>query len=148
MKIALTKDIEQPVDRVFDIFTDLEGAADRIEGIKSLDVLTSGPVGKGTRFRETRVMFKRDATEEMTITSFEPNQRYSVDCLSCGCHYETVFEFLPKGSSTRVEVTLQMKPVTFMAKLMSPLGRLFAGTALKCFERDLDDLKTSLERSR
>src|SRR5437016_2004343 len=71
---TISKQIDAPLDTVFGLFTNLAEAPRRIKGIKNLEVLTPGPVGVGTRFKETRVMFGRDCTEEMQITAFEPGR--------------------------------------------------------------------------
>ena len=54
-------------ERVFALFTDLAHAPDNIRAIKKLELLTPGPMCMGTRFRETRVMFGKEATEEMEV---------------------------------------------------------------------------------
>ena len=146
MKIQTERFVTRPVEDVFAVFTDLDGAAERIRGIQKLEVLTEGPVGKGTRFRETRIMFRREATEEMEITDFRPNESYAIGAESCGCVYRTEFRFSPNGSGTQVQVEMDARPVSFLAKLMSPLGRLMAGSMKKCFDQDLDDLKAALEQ--
>lgn len=147
MKLTITKRIERPVAAVFGVFTDLANAPKRIHGIKKLEVLTPGPVGVGTRFRETRIMFKREATEEMWITAFEPNRSYSVGGESCGCKFLTEFRFTPEGGGTRVDVEMRTLATTFFAKLMAPLGALMSGPMKKCFDQDLEDLKGALEKA-
>ena len=144
---TIKKRFEAPPERVFEVCTDLRNAARHINGIKKLEVLGDGPIGVGTRFRETRVMFKRECTEEMTITQFEPNKSYSLGATNCGCEYQTTFEFHPTGTSTRVDVTFKSIPKTLFAKLMSPLGRLLCGTMKKMFDRDMEDLKAYAERN-
>lgn len=145
MNLTIVKRIAAPVEHVFDVFTAFERAADNVSGIKSLQVLTDGPVGVGTRFRETRTMFGRDSTEEMEITRFEAGRCYAVEAESCGAHFRTLFTFTPGGSVTEVRCDLSTRPLTLFARVMSPLGVLFAGTMKKCFESDLDDLKRVCE---
>ena len=53
MSICLSKTIDAEPAEVFDRITDLHNAAERIEAITHLEVLTEGPIGAGTRFRET-----------------------------------------------------------------------------------------------
>ena len=89
--ITVVKIIDAPLDRVFEVFTDLPGTPGRISAITKLEVLTDGPIGVGTRWRETRVMFGREATETMEITAIDPPRSYSAAANSCGCHYETMF---------------------------------------------------------
>ena len=144
-RITLTKDIEAQPERVFAVFTDFEKAPQAVTGIERLELLTDGPVGKGTRFRETRIMFKREATEEMEITAFDPGQGYTVEAESCGSHFKTDFRFVPIGRGTRVEMEVDCKPTTFMAKVMSPISALMMGPMKKCIQKDFDDLRAHVE---
>ena len=140
MKLELNQSVNAPAEVVFAVATDLDRWAENIGGITKIERLTEGPVGVGTRFRETRVMFKKEATEEMEFTAFEPNRRYQLSAESCGCSYVTDFRFVPSDAGTRVEMEMNTKPLTFFAKLMSPLGKLMAGTMKKCVMDDLSDL--------
>ena len=131
--------------QVFDAISDLEHAADRIQGIQKIEVLTGGPMAKGTRWRETRMMFKKECTEEMEITEFDPPHGYRVGAQGCGCLYDTRFSVTPDGDETIVEMSFQATPTTFMGKLMLPLGKLMQGTMKKMINQDLNDLKTHIE---
>ncbi|MCB9846824.1 MAG: SRPBCC family protein [Phycisphaeraceae bacterium] len=133
-----------PPDRVFAEFTDLHRLTDRIESITGMEVLTDGPFGVGTRWRETRVMFGREHTEEMWVAEFTPGRGYAVLAESCGCQYRTEFTFAPSGAATEVSMRFSAKPLTFMAKVMSPLGFLFSGMMKKAMRKDFDDLRRAL----
>ena len=133
--------VAAPPDRTFAVFSDLEKAAERASGIKSLELLTPGPVQKGTRFKETRVMFGKEASETMEITGFEPGRSYTTEAASCGCHYKTIMDFLPDAKGTRVVMSMTATPQTFMAKIMSPLmSFMMKGAAKKCILQDFQDL--------
>ena len=138
---SLTKRVSGSPEEVFSIYADLGNAAERISGITRVEILDEGPVGVGTRFRETRVMMGREATEEMEVTAFEPPSSYTVECLSHGTHYVSVFTFEDAGEGeTDVTVRFDAFPRSFLAKLLSPLGALMMGTVRKCTQGDLDDL--------
>ena len=145
MKIQLNETVNAPVEKVFGIFSDFHRAAERVDGIESIEVLTDGPIGVGTKFRETRIMFGKSSTEEMEVTSFEPNQSYTVEADSCGAHFQTLFHFRPEGDHTLVEMEMQTRADTLFAKLMSPLGFLMAGTMKKCIQSDITELKHHCE---
>ena len=148
MNVSVTKRFNAPPNVVWAVLTDLENAPQRISAIKRLEILTKGPVGKGTRWRETRIMFKREATEKMEITEWNPPRSYTVEANSCGAHFKSTItcEHDPNAAGgTLVTFTMMTKPLTFMAKLMSPLGVLMKGACVKAFEKDLDDLKRSVE---
>ena len=137
--------IAAPISQVFAVFTDFAGAPDRISGIQSLEVLTDGPVGTGTRFRETRVMFGKEATEEMEITAFEPDRSYRVEAESQGCRFETTFDFESVEGGTDVTMVFTGYAQSLLAKLMTPLTWIMAGATRKLIEADLDDLKSYCE---
>lgn len=144
-KIEIHETFDAPADKVFAIFTDLPSASENITAITAMEMLTEGPVGKGTRWRETRVMFGKEHTEEMWIDDFRPGQGYTVHANSCGCLYETDFSFTPAGAgATEVTMRFNAKPLTLMARLMIPLGWLFAGTMKKCMRQDFDDIRRKL----
>lgn len=134
-------------DRVFALFTDLRNAPGRVKGITALEVLTDGPIRKGTRFRETRTMFGRSCTETMEITGFDAPRSYTVAASSGGCLCQTRFDFRPDSAGTAVEFTFTATAQTFLARLMSPLFRLMASTCRKAVERDMADLKAAAEGS-
>ena len=43
-----------PIEKVFRYFSDVEHAPAHVSGIKRIDMLTTGPIGLGSRWRETR----------------------------------------------------------------------------------------------
>ncbi len=141
----LTSRVEAPIDAVFDLFSDIPRADEMIDAIVKIEMLTDGPVGVGTRWRETRMMFKREATEEMQVTAFDPGKSYTVGCASCGCEYESTWRFESEGGATLVEFEMGWRPVSFLAKVMSPLGRLMAPMMKKCFMKDFAALKALAE---
>jgi len=146
--MTMSKQIDAPVETVFDLCSDLRNAAERIRGIVRLEVLTDGPIRVGTRFRETRIMMRKECTEEMEIVEFTPPRSYTVACESCGCAYRTQFRFVPDGRGTRVDFDWSWQPLTFFAKLMMPLGKLMMGTMKKCIDNDLEDMKKAAEQAR
>ena len=144
--LKLTETVNAPSERVFEVFSNFPQAAENVDGIKSVEMLTDGPVGVGTRFKETRVMFGKEATEEMEVSRFEPNQLYTVSAESCGAKFDTTFHFVPKSErQTEVEMEMNIQSVTMFAKLMSPLSFLMRGTMKKCLMADVDDLKRLCE---
>lgn len=144
-RMTVSTHIAAPQQEVFALLADLEGAADRIEAIQKIELLTDGPVGKGTRWRETRRVFKREATEELEISAFDPPNGYDVTCESCGCTFTTRIRCTPEGGGATVTMSMQSKANTFVAKLMRPLGFLMAGAMKKCVAKDLEELKRHAE---
>lgn len=138
--------IDASPQRVFDQITDLASAPQRISAIKRLEVLTDGPMGPGTRWRETRVMFGREATEEMEITEFRPGESYTSEAASCGCLYRCTLAVAPEGSGSRLMASFEATPMTFVARLMGALTMpLMRKAVVKAFDQDLAGIKASVE---
>ncbi len=134
-------------DRVFEIYSDIRRVADRVDAIKNIEMLTPGPVGQGTRFRETRVVFKKEHNEELEFVEFVPGKSYTVGCTSCGAEYRTRYDFRPEGSGTRVDVVMQITAMTLGAKLFAPLGFLMSKSMRKCLEADMVALDKVFEKT-
>jgi hypothetical protein len=154
--LTITKRIHAPVDVVFDVASDLGRAAENFRAIEKIEVLTQGAVGAGTRWRETRRMMGREATETIEFTAFDRPRSYTAGCESCGAYLETAFRFeaasgtTPDAESatpgTDVTVETRWEARSLLAKLMSPVTSLLFGKMMRgCIEADLEDLKRAAE---
>ena len=70
---------------------------------------------------------------------------FTLESFSCGCHYHVRHRFLPDISGTCVRIEMDMRPVSLIAKLMSPLSLLMSVPIKKLIEADLNDLKSVAE---
>lgn len=148
-KFTISRRFDATPKTTFDVLTDLSRVVERIRGIVKVQVLTEGPIGVGTRWNETRIVFKKQGTVELEITEFDPPSFFRVEADSCGCRYRTDFTITPDSGGANVEMMFAAQPLTFMAKLMAPLGKLMLKSCMKAFEQDLDDLQAAAEgRSR
>lgn len=146
-RFTMAKRVAAPVDTAFDAASDLERAAEQIHAIEKIELLTPGPIGVGTRWRETRKMMGHEATETLEIAAFDRPRSYTIGCESCGSHFETTFRFAAAADdATDVSVEVNCEPRSFMATLMAPLGNLvFAKMMRKCMDADLEDIKRAAE---
>jgi len=146
--VEVRRHVAATVQRVWDVATDLAGSPQVIRGIDAVEVLTPGPFGVGTRWRETRTMMGRSATEEMTVTAVEPQRSYRVEAASRGAHYVSTFTFTPStDGGTDVATTFGGRPTSTVARVLgavtAPLGRFAVTRAL---EQDLVDIAAAAER--
>lgn len=144
--IVLSIVINRTPGTVFDAFTDIERWPERMTAIKRVERLTDGPVGTGTRFRETRVMFGREATETMAVTRFEPPRLFTLETLSGGARYLATHEFVAEGAgATRVTLRFEATPLTFAARVMGILMRPLIRKMCSAMNDDLVQMKASIE---
>lgn len=149
MDVGIEQRIAAPPQRVFELFTDLRRADQRLRGIDKLEVLTDGPIREGTEFRETRSVLGQTRTETLRVTAFDPPRRYTVTGESCGVRFDTTFTFEPSddGRATHVRMHLHSTSLTVLATLMTPLSALSAGSIEGMMRQDLDDLRAACEPS-
>ena len=137
--------VAAPPERVFAAATDLANLPETMSGIDSVEVLSDGPFGAGTRWRETRTLYGRQATEEMWVTGFDPPRSYVVEAESHGAHYRTEITFAPEGDGTRVTFVFGARPVSFVARLFSIFSGMMMKGVKKALAQDLEDLKRVAE---
>jgi carbon monoxide dehydrogenase subunit G len=147
-EVAVSRTIAAPPERVWSVLTDLENAPRHVSAIQNVEVLTPGPFGVGTRWRETRTMFGRAATEEMTITTSEPPSRYVAEADSAGTHYVTEFALAPAGAGgTQATMTFRGEPRGPLAKIASvTIGWMMRGSMAKAMRKDIDELAQVCEQ--
>lgn len=144
--VRLKERVNAPAKHIFGVMTDISNSPEHISGINSVDMLSEGPVGVGTRWKETRVMFGKEATEEMWITEFVENESYTVEAESCGAKYKTLFKFEHVDNyTTDVNMEMQVTPVSFAAKLMAPLSFFMKGMVVKAIRKDIKDASAVCE---
>jgi uncharacterized membrane protein len=133
-------------DEVWAVFTDLERAPQRVSGIHAVEVLTSGPMQLGTRWRETRTLGGRQATEELAVTAFEPPERYVVEAEARGARYRSEFRFRSDGDATEVTAAFEVEALGVLARIVAAtFGRAAARSVGRAMADDLRDLKRALE---
>lgn len=143
--ITVQRHVNAPIDRVFDLASDFASAPGRVRGIKKVEMLTPGPVGVGTRFRETRIMFKKEASETMEVLAFDRPRSYTLGATNCGCEYRTTFRFTPAAGGTDVAFHFEARPLTFMARILGFLFAFMIKACAKEVEKDLADIAAAAE---
>lgn len=136
--------------RVWEALTDL-GAMDRVlSGVTKVEVLTEGVFGVGTRWRETRRMFGKEATEEMWVTASVPPERYVVEAASHGSRYVSKWVLRADGpTTTTVLMTFSAEPTGAVTGLLAKvMGGVGARAVRKAVAKDLDDVAAWVEGRR
>lgn len=147
MAVEVSEIINAPIERVFAASTNIPSAAGFISGINDIEMLTDDPVGRGTKWRETRTMFGRTASETMWITEWDPPTRYVVEARSHGTHYLTPITLESLGEDrTKITMSFGATPESFMAKIMMKIFSGMTKHVCKALQQDLTDLKAYCEQ--
>lgn len=144
--LIVSRVIKAPCGAVFAHLTTPERWPDAISAIEAVEVLTPEPFGLGSCFRETRTMFGRQASEDMTVAALDPPKRMLLTANNHGVRYEKEHFLEETDEGTRLTLSFSGEPQTLINRLTGRVMWLLMGNMLrKMLERDLDDLKRSLE---
>jgi hypothetical protein len=133
------------VERVFEVFTDVERSAERVSNIQKIQMLTVGDVKLGSRWLETREVFGRPDSAEMEVTAFERNRTYTITHRKAGARIDAVFAFAPEDEGTRVEVEFILGSDGLPPGALGPVRLAIANKVRDVIGHDLEDLKAAIE---
>ena len=145
--ITVANQIAAPLQRVFELFTDVGSGSPHVAGIKKIEMTTPGRFGLGTKWLETRELLGITDSAEMEVTAFERDKTYTITHHKGGLRIDTVFWFEPVGDATKVTVEFEIESDGLPPGLLAPLNWAIAGKVRDVLGHDLADLKTSLETS-
>jgi carbon monoxide dehydrogenase subunit G len=148
-QLSLTKHIAAPPERVWSILTDLDDSPRTISAITSVERLSADQgLQVGTRWRETRTMFGKEATEVMEVTAVDPGSSYVVEAESGNVHYRSRLSVEPSGEGSVLTMTFHGEPRGALTKFVAAtVGKLMQGATRKALAKDLDDIARAAESS-
>lgn len=148
MQINVSEKISAPRERVWKLITDADRWEEVISGIVDVEILERPVSGNvGLRWRETRMLFGKEAIETMTISAEEPGQWYEVLADNHGTAYRTRVSVDGSNGQTTLSMQFTATPLTLPARLMSGLGYLFRGQVRKMLQQDLADIRQASEHT-
>lgn len=124
-RITVSRTVSAPVARVFAAVTDVERLPESNPDVVRVEFLPDRRSGAGTRFREARLSTGREMVTELEITELVLNERPRFVTDAGGTVWDTVFTFRPEGapagSATTLEIRLEARPHTLLARIVTPL---------------------------
>jgi hypothetical protein len=143
VNIVITKSKED----VWSAITDFERCGDFISSIINLEVLNRPETGLvGLKWKETRLMFGKEATETMWITDAVENQYYFTRAESHGAVYISRLILTEDRGRTTLTMSFLSAPQSMAAKVFAPLmGVLLKKSMERELLKDLVDIKRYVE---
>jgi hypothetical protein len=146
MIVETSINIHASKEAIWDAITDIENAAKMIRCIDQIEILEKPLRGiVGLKWRESRTMFGKKATEVMWITDAVPNESYHTRAESHGFVYVTKLRITSNINDCQLTMTFESTPQTLMARFLSIPMLFFRSAITKAIQKDLDDIKTTVE---
>jgi len=152
-RVVVTRTVDAPVGLVWRRFADLAGRGTRLSDVESVEVLTPGEFGAGTRWRETRRAGRRGSvTEELVVVAAEPGRSGTIALAETGAPYRLTYTFTPievgpQRGCTTVSVVYEGSAHGLTNRFFSFfLGGFDARTVEGALRHDLDALAAACRR--
>jgi carbon monoxide dehydrogenase subunit G len=152
-KTTLTHHVNASPDKVWTVISDIPGSAATLSGVDSIQMLSEGAYGEGTRWKETRTMMGRAETVEMWVSQAEPPSptragTTTVKALQGGADYTTRFILAERDGGTDLTLTFGAQVVrpTLLSKVMLALfGRIGMSITRKALAKDVAEIAAKAE---
>ncbi|MEV7606315.1 SRPBCC family protein [Paenarthrobacter sp. NPDC089322] len=145
---TLTQHINASPEKVWAVISDIPGSAATISGIDSIQMLSEGPYGEGTRWKETRTMMGRQETVEMWVSQTDPPRSTTVKALQGGADYTTRFNLAERDGGTDLTLTFGadvVKPTLLSKITMALFGKIGMSMTRKALSKDLAEIAAKAE---
>ena len=113
--------IEASVETVFNVASDFNNSVFIMDNVVGIELLTEGPVQKGTKIKEVREVRGRTIESILVFTEYVANQKYSVKSENNGIFIEYHYSFHPQDSGTVVNFEGFIRTKGFKNTLLKPI---------------------------
>lgn len=145
---SLTQHVNASTDKVWAVISDIPGSAATLSGITSIQMLSQGPYGEGTRWKETRTMMGRAETVEMWVARADPPRSTTVKAVQGPTDYTTRFTLVERDGGTDLTLTFSadvLNPSRMTGLLMALFGKLGMRITRKALAKDLAEIAAKAE---
>ena len=136
--------IKASKEMVFDTIAHIENFSKAIPHIVNVEFYTETRQGVGTRFKETRIINKREASTVLEVTEYIENESIRLVSDSGGTIWDTAFTVKESSGAVDLKMVMDAQPKNFFARLSIPLIKNMLKKAL---DADLASTKIYCEKS-
>jgi carbon monoxide dehydrogenase subunit G len=134
--------IDKPIKDVFAFAANPNNMTKWNSAVVSLEQITPGAVGVGTKFKSVGEMVGRRIEGEMQVTAYEPDTKCGYQVNAGPMQVNLTLTFKTVGTGTKISLNAQGNPAGFF-KLAEPM---MAGRVKSLMEENLARLKAVLEK--
>lgn len=141
-KISVTTMIDASSEKVFQTVSDIRNFSKAVPDIVDVEILSDVTNGKGTRFRETRIMNGKKASTVLEVTEYVENERIRLVADSHGTVWDSIFTVTESDGQTELKLEMEAKAYKLLSKLLNPLMK---GAMKKALQKDMEAVKSYCE---
>jgi len=134
--------IDKPVKDVFAFVTNPNNMSKWNSAVVSMQQITPGPVGMGTKFKNVGEMLGRRIEGEMQVVAFEPDTKYGFQMNAGPMQVNVILTFKTVGTGTKLNLNAQGNP----AGVFKLAEGVMQGRVKSMMEENLARLKSVLEK--
>jgi carbon monoxide dehydrogenase subunit G len=135
--------INAPKELVFQTVAHIENFSKAIPHIIKVEFLSEIHSGVGTRFKETRLMNKREASTELEVTQYLENESIRLVSDAGGTIWDTEFKVKEADDGVELRMVMDAKPKHILARFTTSLIKNMLQKAL---DADLRSVKEYCEK--
>jgi polyketide cyclase/dehydrase/lipid transport protein len=141
--VSVTKLINAPEEKVFMAVSDISNLPKTNPDIIKIEFQSDLKSGIGTKFRETRIMNRKESVTDLEVTEYEENSYIRMVADSHGTIWDSIFTIKMVGEQTELKLTMDAKSQKLLPKLLNPL---FKGLYKKGLEKHMEAVKSFCEK--
>lgn len=152
-EIVVSRTIAASAQDIWDALTALDDVPAILRSVESVERLTEGEFGAGTRWRRTRTMLGRSESHEMRVIAAETPRHVLVESEFAGLGYQLHIDLAESGDHTesrpRTSVRIRIReqpPQPDMTVVQRVFGTLGARATEETLAEDLADIAAAVER--
>jgi carbon monoxide dehydrogenase subunit G len=134
--------IDRPVKDVFAFVTNPNNMSKWNSAVVSMQQITPGAIGVGTKFKNVGEMLGRRIEGEMQVVAFEPDTKYGFQMNAGPMQVNVVLTFKTVGTGTKINLNAQGNP----AGVFKLAEGVMQGRVKSMMEENLARLKSVLEK--
>jgi carbon monoxide dehydrogenase subunit G len=134
--------IDKPVKDVFAFVTNPANMSKWNSAVVSMEQITPGAVGMGTKFKTVGEMLGRRIEGEMQVIAFEPDSKYGFQMNAGPVQVNVTLGFKTVGTGTKLSLNAQGNP----GGLFKLAEGVMQGRVKSMMEENLARLKSVLEK--
>jgi carbon monoxide dehydrogenase subunit G len=145
---SLTQHVHASPEKVWSIISDIPAFAETLSSVESVQMLSDGPYGEGTRWKETRSMKGRSETVEMWVAQCDPPHSTTVKALQNGADYTTELTLAERNGGTDLTLTFGadvLRPTWLTRIMLTLFGGMGMAMTRKALAKDLAEIAAKAE---